>query len=64
MKKEKASLIVEQKQLTHLVSDPSNLRQHSERNIEAIKASLVRFGQQKPIVIEFEECSSRWKRYT
>ncbi len=38
--------------MTHLVSDPSNLRQHSERNIEAIKASLVRFGQQKPIVID------------
>lgn len=52
MQKEKASLSVEQKPLTLLVSDPSNLRQHSERNIEAIKSSLVRFGQQKPIVID------------
>ena len=38
--------------MTLLVSDPSNLRQHSDRNIEAIKSSLVRFGQQKPIVID------------
>ncbi len=30
--------------------DPFNVREHDERNVEAIKASLARFGQQKPIV--------------
>ena len=35
--------------LTH---DPANVRTHAERNIEAIKASLNRFGQQKPIVVD------------
>ncbi len=34
-----------------LVSDPANVRVHSPRNIEAIKGSLARFGQQKPIVV-------------
>lgn len=32
--------------------DPSNVRAHGERNIETIKGSLSRFGQQKPIVID------------
>lgn len=35
-----------------LSADPANLRLHGERSIEAIKASLRRFGQQKPIVID------------
>jgi DNA modification methylase len=34
-----------------LVSDPSNARKHKEKNIEAIKGSLLKFGQQKPIVV-------------
>ena len=34
-----------------LSPDPANVRKHSVRNIEAIKASLRRFGQQKPIVV-------------
>lgn len=34
-----------------LVFDPANARKHSEKNIEAIKGSLARFGQQKPIVV-------------
>lgn len=34
--------------------DPANVRRHPERNLEAIRASLMRFGQQKPIV-----CDSR-----
>lgn len=34
-----------------LSCDPSNARRHSPRNIDAIKASLSRFGQQKPIVV-------------
>lgn len=32
--------------------DPANVRKHPERNLEAIKASLRRFGQQKPIVVD------------
>jgi len=32
--------------------DPFNVREHDERNIEAIKSSLARFGQQKPIVVK------------
>lgn len=31
--------------------DPANLRKHSQRNLDAIGASLRRFGQQKPIVV-------------
>lgn len=36
--------------ITTLTSDPANARKHSQRNIDAIKASLSRFGQVKPIV--------------
>jgi len=32
--------------------DPANVRLHSERNIDTIKGSLARFGQQKPIVVD------------
>ena len=38
--------------VAELSADPANVRRHSERNIEAIKASLRRFGQQKPIVVD------------
>jgi DNA modification methylase len=34
-----------------LTLDPANVRRHPERNLEAIKGSLARFGQQKPIVV-------------
>lgn len=34
-----------------LIPDPSNARMHDEVNIAAIKGSLAKFGQQKPIVI-------------
>jgi ParB-like chromosome segregation protein Spo0J len=34
-----------------LIADPQNVRRHDEKNIAAIKGSLARFGQQKPIVI-------------
>lgn len=37
-----------------LTLDPRNARMHNTRNIEAIKASLQRFGQVKPIVIDRE----------
>jgi hypothetical protein len=32
--------------------DPANARKHSTRNLSAIAASLKRFGQQKPIVVD------------
>jgi DNA modification methylase len=38
--------------VAELCADPANARLHSARNIEAIKASLKRFGQQKPIVVD------------
>jgi hypothetical protein len=38
--------------ITELSQDPSNVRRHSERNLAAITASLRKFGQQKPIVID------------
>ena len=42
------------KQVHELVSDPNNARTHNTKNIEAIKGSLLKFGQQKPIVINKE----------
>jgi DNA modification methylase len=38
--------------LDSLHSDPANARKHSARNIKSIAASLQRFGQQKPIVVD------------
>jgi DNA modification methylase len=35
-----------------LTFDPANVRKHDEKNLAAIKASLNRFGQQKPIVVD------------
>jgi len=38
--------------IADLLHDPANARKHDERNLSAIKGSLVAFGQQKPIVID------------
>ena len=38
--------------ITSLVLDPSNARKHGERNLEAIKASLAKFGQRSPVVVQ------------
>ena len=32
--------------------DPANVRRHPERNLATIKASLARFGQQSPLVVD------------
>ena len=40
------------KNISDLLSDPANVRLHPEKNLHAIKGSLTRFGQQKPIVID------------
>ena len=34
-----------------LTLDPNNARKHSKRNLDAIKKSLSKFGQRKPIVV-------------
>jgi len=38
--------------IKELSNDPANVRKHDERNLDSIKASLQRFGQQKPIVVD------------
>ena len=40
--------------IADLHPDPANARRHGERNIEAIVASLSRFGQRFPIVVQRE----------
>jgi site-specific DNA-methyltransferase (adenine-specific) len=38
--------------IASLVNDPNNARKHGTKNLSAIKGSLAKFGQQKPIVID------------
>jgi len=38
-------------EISKLIPDPSNARKHSAKNLDAIKGSLAKFGQQKPIVV-------------
>lgn len=38
--------------IADLVFDPNNARKHSSKNLDAIKGSLTKFGQQKPIVVD------------
>jgi len=45
-------LQIERRSVADHSRDPANARKHNDRNIEAIIASLWRFGQQKPIVID------------
>jgi len=44
-------MAVEDIPVDDLQFDPANVRKHPEVNLAAIKASLSRFGQQKPIVV-------------
>jgi ParB family chromosome partitioning protein len=37
--------------INDLTLDPANVRRHPAKNVEAIKASLQRFGQQRPVLI-------------
>ena len=37
-----------------LTLDPNNARKHSKRNLDAISASLIKFGQRKPLVVHNE----------
>ena len=43
---------IETIEIKELMNDPANVRKHDERNLDSIKASLLRFGQQKPIVVD------------
>lgn len=38
--------------VSQLVLDPRNARKHDERNLDAIKDSLARFGQRLPLVVQ------------
>lgn len=42
---------VETVPISSISKDPANVRRHSRKNLDAIKASLRAFGQQKPIVV-------------
>jgi ParB-like chromosome segregation protein Spo0J len=44
-------MIIESHLISGLVADPDNARTHDEKNIEAIRGSLLEFGQCKPIVV-------------
>ena len=48
----KTALTVVQASVAELSLDPANARKHNAKNLEAIKGSLKRFGQQKPIVVD------------
>lgn len=43
---------IESVPIAELSGDPANARKHGEKNHDAIVASLRRFGQQKPIVVD------------
>jgi ParB-like chromosome segregation protein Spo0J len=47
---------IERIEIAKLSGDPANARKHNEQNISTIVASLRRFGQQKPIVIDSSDC--------
>ena len=45
------SLQIKTVKLSTLTPDPQNARAHDERNLDAIKNSLLQFGQRKPLVV-------------
>lgn len=38
--------------ISSLIPDPANARKHNQKNLDAIKGSLAKFGQVKPIVVD------------
>ena len=46
------TLKIDRTAIADLSTDSANVRRHPDRNVEAIKASLKRFGQQHPIVVD------------
>ena len=51
---DRSGLKIETVELSQLTVDPANLRKHPEKNLQTVVASLKRFGQQKPIVVDRE----------
>lgn len=49
---DKPKLRVDVVSLSSLIEDKANPRTHDEKNLEAIKASLAKFGQVEPLVIQ------------
>jgi len=47
-----ATLSIRRVPLADLHLDPANARSHPERNLDAIRASLARFGQAEPLVVQ------------
>lgn len=47
----KPDLRIERVRLDVLTLDPNNARKHGKRNLDAIMASLDRFGQRRPLVV-------------
>ncbi len=43
---------IERIDISAATPDPANVRRHDEKNLAAIKGSLVKFGQQTPIVLD------------
>jgi hypothetical protein len=43
---------IERVPIASLTPDPANARRHGQRNKDTIKAALLKFGQQKPIVVD------------
>jgi len=42
---------IEKISIDKLLLDPANARKHGKKNLDSIKGSLAKFGQQKPIVV-------------
>ncbi len=49
---ESAGLEIRRVPLASLHTDPANARAHDEANLEAIRASLKRFGQAEALVVQ------------
>ena len=45
---------IEKVSIDKLLLDPANARKHGKKNLDSIKGSLAKFGQQKPIVVNAE----------
>lgn len=46
------ALTIQRRAIADLQLDPANVRKHGDANLAAIRGSLARFGQQKPVVID------------
>jgi len=46
------ALVIVRLPLERLVADPANARLHGQANLDAIQASLTRFGQAEPLIVQ------------